>query len=65
MGMGLRAYIFEKYGLPWNFVLFYCNLWKFQTKQSFTLETPQNCVMPLGNFKAKNKDPWKFHMIFS
>ena len=39
--------------------------WKFQTKQSFTARTPQNCVAPFGNFKAENQDPWKFHMIFS
>ena len=29
------------------------------------LEILQNCVTPLRNSKAKNQDPWKFHMIFS
>ena len=29
------------------------------------LEILQNSVTPLGNSKAKNQDPWKFHMIFS
>ena len=29
------------------------------------LEIPQNCVIPIGIFKAKNQDPWIFHMIFS
>ena len=29
------------------------------------LNIPQNCVRSLGNSKAKNKDPWKFHIIFS
>ena len=29
------------------------------------LNIPQNCVRSLGNSKANNKDPWKFHIIFS
>ena len=28
------------------------------------LDIPQNCVRSLGNSKAKNKDPWKFHINF-
>ena len=27
-----------------------------------SLEILQNCMMPLGNSKIKNHDPWKFHM---
>ena len=39
--------------------------WKFKTKQSSTLDIPQNCVRSLKNSKAKNKDSWKSHIIFS
>ena len=29
-----------------------------------SLEILQNCVTPSRNYKVKNEDPWKFHMIF-
>ena len=29
------------------------------------LDIPQNCAGSLINSKAKNKDPWKSHIIFS
>ena len=35
-----------------------------QNKAS-NLEISQDFDTPLGNSKAKNQDPWKFHMIFS
>ena len=60
-------YIFE-YVPPWNFSCFLLYPWKFQTKQSSTpglLDIPQNCVRSLGISKTKNKDSWKFHIIFS
>ena len=32
-----------------DFLIFFTLPWKFQTKQSSTLEIPQNCVRSLGN----------------
>ena len=29
------------------------------------LEILKNCLTPLGNYKIKNQDPWKFHKCFS
>ena len=49
---------------PLEFLGFLFYPWKFQKKQSFTPETPQNCVTPLGTFKVQNQVPWKFHMTF-
>ena len=49
---------------PWNFSFFY--FWKFKAKLN-PLDIPQDCVRSLGLLeipKAKNKDPWKFHIIF-
>ena len=55
-------------------ILFY--LWKFQTKQGFTPETPHNCVTPFINFKTNQARPLeiprnffliaprKFHIVF-
>ena len=55
----LRTYFLE---YPhWNFLDFLFYPRKFQKKQSFTLETPQNFVTSLGTFKPWNQDPWKFH----
>ena len=59
---GLRIY-FLKTSL--KFFIFLLYPWKFKTKQSSTLDIPQNCVRSLKNSKAKNKDPWKSHIIFS
>ena len=50
---------------PWNFSFFLLYPWKFQAKQSFTPGKSKNFFRSLGNSKAKNQDPWKFHIIFS
>ena len=50
--------------LPLEFLGFLFYPRKLQKNQSFTPETPQNCVTLLGIFKAWNQDPWKLHMIF-
>ena len=52
---------------PWNFSFFYFTPGKNfrQQNKAQPLDIPQNCVRFLGNSKAKNKDPWKFHIIFS
>ena len=55
---GLRTYFFET---PLKF--FVLLLYPRQPKLH-PLEILQNCVTSLGNSTAKNKDPWKFHMIF-
>ena len=34
-------------------------------KKLSALQIQQNSVIPLGNSKVKNQDPWKFHMSFS
>ena len=47
---------------PFIFLLY---PWKFQTKQSSTPGNSTKCVRSLGNSKAKNQDPWEFHIIFS
>ena len=49
---------------PLEFFIFLFYPWKFQTKQSSTLDISQNCVRSTGNSKVKNKDPWKFHIFF-
>ena len=48
-----------------EFFIFLLYSWKIQTKQSSTPRFSTNCVRTLGNSKAKNKNPWKFHIIFS
>ena len=51
---------------PLEFSIFLLYPWKFQTKQSST--TPgysTKIVFDRFQGKAKNKDPWKFHIIFS
>ena len=35
------------------------------TKQKKPLDIPQNCVRSIGTSITKNKDPKKFHIIFS
>ena len=49
----------------WNFSFFYYTPGNCRQKNAQTLDNPQNCVKSLGNSKAKNNDPWKFHIIFS
>ena len=50
---------------PWNFSFFYLTSKISRQNKAQPLDIPQNCVRSLRNFKAKNKDPWKFHIIFS
>ena len=51
---------------PWNFsFFFYFTPGNSRQNKAQPLDIPQNCVRSLGNSKAKNKDPWKFHIIFS
>ena len=67
-GGGFRIYFFDPPPLfPWNFSFFYFTPGKNfrQQNKAQPLDIPQNCVRFLGNSKAKNKDPWKFHIIFS
>ena len=40
-------------------------LGNFRENKASPLEILQNCVTPLGSSKAKNQDPWKFHIVFS
>ena len=50
---------------PLEFFIFYFrpgNSWQNKVQP---LYIPQNCVRTLGNSKAKDKDPWKFSIIFS
>ena len=51
--------------IPWNFQVCHFTLRNSRQNKASPLEIPQNYVIPLGNFKAKNQDPWKFHVIFS
>ena len=60
---GLRTYFFEK--PPGIFHFFYFNPGNSKQNKASSLEIPQNCVISLGISKAKNQDPWKFHIIFS
>ena len=48
---------------PWNFSFFTSG--NSRQHKAQRLDIPQNCVRSLGNSKAKNKDPEKFHIIFS
>ena len=57
---GLRIYFFEN--LPGIFHFFYFT--PGNSRQNEAHPPPQNCVRSLGNSKAKNKHPWKFHLIF-
>ena len=60
----LRTYFLEP--PPVEFFIYLLYPWKFQIYQSFT---PGNCAklryISLGNCKTKNRDPCKFHIIFS
>ena len=63
-GGGLRMYFCEN--SPGGFYFFTLPL-EIPDKTKFNpwINIPQNCVRSLENFKAKNKDPWKFHITFS
>ena len=58
----LRIYSFEK--LHGIFHFSYSTPGNSRQNKAQPLDIPQNCVRSLGNFKTKNKDPWKFHLIF-
>ena len=60
---GLRIYFFEK--LPGIFHYFFFTPGNSRQNKAQPLYIPQNCVRTLGNSKAKNKDPWRFRIIFS
>ena len=60
---GIKDIIFWKN--PWNFSFFYFIPGNSRQNKAQPLDIPQNCVRSLGNSKTKNKDPWKFHIIFS
>ena len=47
---------------PWKFSFFYFTPGNSKQNKAQPLDIPQNCV---GNSKAKNKDSWKFHFMFS
>ena len=49
---------------PMEIFIFYFTPGNSRQNKSQPLDTPQNCVRSLGNLKAKNKDSWKFHIIF-
>ena len=50
---------------PRNFLFFYFTPGNSRQNKTPPLEIPQIFVRFLGNFKANNQDPWKFHIIFS
>ena len=56
------GYIFLKNPLEYSF--FYYTPGNSRQKKAQPLDNPQNCVRSLGNSKAKNNDPWKFHTFF-
>ena len=60
---GLRIYIFET--PPGIFHFFYFTPGNSRQNKPPPREIPQICVRSLGNSKAKNQDPLKFHIIFS
>ena len=49
----------------WNCSFFYFTSGNSRQKKAQPLDIPQNCVRSLGNSKVKNKNPWKFHIIFA
>ena len=59
---GLRTYFFEK---PPG-IFYFLNFAPGNSRQSKVppLEIPQIFARYLGSSKAKNQDPWKFHIIF-
>ena len=60
---GLRIYFFEN--PSWNFSYFYFTPGNSRQNKAQLMDIPQNYVRSLENSKAKNKDPWKFYIIFS
>ena len=60
--MLLRTYFFENTQEFLKFLLHPGNSWQ---NKAPPLDIPQNCIISLRNSKAKNQDPWKFHIIFS
>ena len=60
---GMKACFFDKTPGIFMFVIF--TLGNFRENKASPLEILQNCVTPLGSSKAKNQDPWKFHIVFS
>ena len=60
---GLRTYFSEP--PSWNFLFIYFTPGNSRQNKAPALEIVQNCVTSLENFKTKNQDPWKFHIIFS
>ena len=64
-GGGSWGYTFMTPSLPWNFQVSYFTPGNCRQNKALPLETPENCVTLLRNFKAFHQDPWKFHMIFS
>ena len=61
--LGVEDILFWK--PPWNFSVFYFTPGNSSQNKSQTLDIPQNFVRSLGNSKTKNKNPWKFCIIFS
>ena len=59
----LRTYFFEK--TPGIFHFFTLPPGNSRQNKAPPLQILQNCVTSLGNSKARNQDPWKFHIIFS
>ena len=59
----LSIYSFEKLRGIFNF--FYFTPGNPRQNKAQPLDIPQNYVRSLGNSKTKNKDTWKFHLIFS
>ena len=57
-----NIYFFEN---PLDFFIFYFTPGNSRQNKAQPLDIPQNYVRSLGNSKAKNKDPWNFHIIFS
>ena len=49
---------------PQEFLGFLLYPWKFQTKQSLTLETPQNCIHSSEILRLKTKIPGDFTWFF-
>ena len=50
---------------PWNFSFFYFTPGNSRLNKAPPLKIPQIFVRFLGNTKANNQDPRKFHIIFS
>ena len=60
----LNKYTFLKTLLEF-FFFFYFTPGSSKQNKAQPLNIPQSCVRSLGNSKAKNKYPWKFHIIFT